>query len=96
VKPLKLDVFRKEIDQLDEELVAILVKRLEISKKIAVYKKSEGLKIRDRNRERELIKNRVKDIKDPKLRNEIADIFEAILSGSRSIQSDVINSIEHE
>lgn len=45
-----LDNWRKEIDALDEALLLLLVKRMDIVRKIGVYKKHNGVPARDQKR----------------------------------------------
>lgn len=94
MKLLDLKVFREKIDALDHELVEILIKRMNLSREIAEYKKEMGLQIRDRNREIELIEDRLKDIDDPTLKFALEDVFEAILHASRTIQEKKQNEID--
>jgi len=49
----KLDDLRVEIDDIDENIVDLLAKRMKVSGKIAEAKKDENLPILDRTRERE-------------------------------------------
>jgi chorismate mutase-like protein len=50
-----LDEYRKQIDAIDKELVALLGKRMTIVGKIGMLKKDQGLPIIDKKREREKI-----------------------------------------
>ena len=45
-----LDNLRKNIDKLDEQIVELLAKRIEIVKKIGEFKKQNNLPIVDKNR----------------------------------------------
>ena len=45
-----LDDLRKEIDKLDEQIVKLLAKRIEIVKKIGDFKKQNNLQVLDKNR----------------------------------------------
>ena len=46
---------RKDIDKLDDEIVELLRKRIEIVKKIGEIKKEKGIPMRDKQREAEII-----------------------------------------
>ena len=46
---------RKEIDQIDDELVRLFCQRMEISAKVADYKKEQHLPIYHPGREREIL-----------------------------------------
>ena len=45
-----LEEKRKKIDELDQELVRLITKRLEVATEICFYKKEKGMKILDRSR----------------------------------------------
>ena len=50
-----LDTFRTEINDIDEELISLLIKRMKISIKVGEYKKQNKLEILNSNRENEVI-----------------------------------------
>ena len=50
-----LDTFRTEINDIDEELLSLLIKRMKISIKVGEYKKQNQLEILNSNRENEVI-----------------------------------------
>ena len=52
--------FRKDIDSLDDELIIILNKRMEIVKELMRLKKEEGVPIENKEREEEVISRLVK------------------------------------
>ncbi|HID60227.1 MAG TPA: hypothetical protein EYP46_00005, partial [Hadesarchaea archaeon] len=51
----KLQEFRKEIDQIDEQLISLVAQRLKLAKEIAGIKQKMNLEVRDEKREREII-----------------------------------------
>lgn len=51
-----LEKYRKEIDECDKDLLKILKKRMDVSRKIGNYKKKKGLKVFDSTREKIIIK----------------------------------------
>ena len=44
---MDLNDYRKEIDQIDDELIALFAKRMETAEKIAAYKQANGLRVLD-------------------------------------------------
>lgn len=54
-----LDALREKIDRIDEELIEILGKRMEISREIGAYKKEHGIPVIQNDRYRALMENRV-------------------------------------
>jgi chorismate mutase len=56
---INLKKLRKEIDKIDRALLKILAKRFKITRKIGFYKKANKLKIQDKKREKEILKERI-------------------------------------
>ncbi|MDE6340804.1 MAG: bifunctional 3-deoxy-7-phosphoheptulonate synthase/chorismate mutase type II [Muribaculaceae bacterium] len=54
----ELDALRSEIDQIDRELLELLAKRMEISKKIGEYKKSRNMMVVQLGRHDKIMKDR--------------------------------------
>jgi monofunctional chorismate mutase len=52
---VNLETLRNEIDLIDQEMMKLFKKRMEVSKKVGQYKKENGLPILDETREKELI-----------------------------------------
>lgn len=61
---IKLNLLRKKIDDIDDELIALFLKRLDISKEIGELKKENNMKIYDSKREEEIIGMSLKNIDD--------------------------------
>lgn len=59
----EFDFNRKMIDQIDERIFSLMLKRFRHTREIGKIKKKQGLKIVDKNREREIIGKRTKQIK---------------------------------
>jgi chorismate mutase/prephenate dehydratase len=81
----KLEKFRKEINQIDDNLVDLLNKRGEIVKIIGEFKKQLNMDVYQPQREKEVF-NRIKE-KSTILRSEsIEAIWKEIMSASKLIQ----------
>ena len=50
---MDLNDYRKEIDSIDDQLIALFAQRMETAEKIAEYKKANGLRVLDARREKE-------------------------------------------
>ena len=61
---IKLNLLRKKIDDIDDELIALFLKRLDISKEIGELKKENNMKIYDPEREEKIIGMSLKNIDD--------------------------------
>ncbi|MDR2532209.1 MAG: chorismate mutase [Oscillospiraceae bacterium] len=85
---MDLQQIRKEIDILDDQIAALFNKRMEVVKKVALYKKRTGTGIADSNREAEII-GRVCAGENAKL---LRDVFTAVFKASRDEQSRLIEA----
>ena len=52
---MSLEQMREEINQIDQELVDLFRRRMELSKSIGAYKQANQLPVQDPARERELL-----------------------------------------
>lgn len=82
-----LDFLRLKIDKVDEEIIDLLIKRMEIVAEIDKYKKSKNIPIDDKKREDEKI-NSVRSLANLKSLNKdrTADIFKEIINMSKEYQ----------
>ena len=78
---------RKEINSIDEDLLRLFVRRLEIVGEVAASKKERGVPVFDPAREREIL-TRVADKVGPDLENEASLFFSTIFSISRGRQRE--------
>ena len=54
---MDLKDLRDEIDQIDKEILGLFVKRMEVVKKVAEFKKQNNLPVLQGGREKEVIEN---------------------------------------
>ena len=83
---MELQDYRKQIDEIDDELVKLFAKRMEVSEGIASYKKERGLPILDAGREHEKINSICAKVA-PEMRNYASVLYSSIFELSRSHQS---------
>ncbi len=77
---------RDEIDVVDAELMALLEKRFELSKEIGHFKKVQGLRIQDENREQMLMEAIEQRVEKADNIIYIQRVYEAILTQSKEAQ----------
>ena len=82
----KIEYLRKNIDEIDRNIVRLLVLRFKLIRQIGKYKKEKGLGLVDKKREYEILKN-AKVFSDLPYRSFIAGIFKKIVNYSRKLQS---------
>ncbi|MDD5622516.1 MAG: chorismate mutase [Actinomycetota bacterium] len=84
----KLNKYRKEINEIDENIVNFLNKRAEVVLKIKRLKEDRNVPLYDAKREEELFNNVVKYNKGPLYNDNIAQIFESILRNVQVLEKD--------
>lgn len=88
-KHMKLDQIRKDIDQIDQELVALLEKRMVCVGQIVEYKEQQGLPVLDQGREREVLEKVASLVGDEQYRSTIQAQFRDLMARSRDYQEEV-------
>jgi len=82
-----LNSLRLEIDEIDERLICLLAKRLQISQSIGEYKKEQGIPPLDEKRWKDVLKSRAHIGKRHDLDKEfVTKVWEVIHSESLSVQ----------
>jgi monofunctional chorismate mutase len=85
----KLIEYRKEIDRVDKSILDLLIKRLNIVKKIGKYKAKTNIKIQNKKREAQILKRVADKSGKNKINKEYTkSIFKSILENSRGIQKN--------
>lgn len=79
---------RKQIDDIDEQLIPLLIKRMGISKQVAEYKVQRGLPVLNEQREKEILDDVHK--KCGEQGDTIATVFAATMDASRALQHKII------
>lgn len=82
---LNLEEIRKEISAINDEMLALFVKRMELSSQVAAYKIANGLPTLDRKRE-EAILQKVADNTSEELRQYALEFFRNMMDLSKQYQ----------
>ena len=78
--------WRKQIDQLDQQIVVLISKRAEAAKAIGALKRSSDLPVYEPNREQDVFEH-VRSINPGPLSDlEILDVYERLMDVMRSLQ----------
>lgn len=83
---MSLEQMREEINQIDQKLVDLFRRRMELSKSIGAYKQERQLPVQDPARERELL-GRVAEQAGEELSEYAQSVYQTILAVSRSYQN---------
>ena len=86
---MDLDNIRKGIDQIDQELVTLLEKRMVCVGQIVKYKEQKGLPVLDQEREREVLEKVGSLVMDEQYRSTIQAQFQDMMKHSRTYQEEV-------
>ncbi len=84
----KLNKYRKEINEIDKNIVDFLNKRAVVVMKIKRLKQDRNFPLYDARREEELINNIIKYNKGPLYNDNIVQIFESILRNVQVLEKD--------
>ncbi|MDD5922304.1 MAG: prephenate dehydratase [Eubacteriales bacterium] len=82
--------YRNEIDEIDQELIKDLDRRMRVSEKIAEWKKENDVKVYDPVRERELL-DKIVDASSPDLAYYNKVLFRTIMEMSREHQMTILH-----
>ena len=88
---MDLNDYRKEIDSIDDQLIALFAQRMETAEKIAAYKKANGLRVLDARREKEKMRE-ILDKTPDDLREYVSSLYSLIFELSRSRQSCLLGT----
>ncbi|MBR4036357.1 MAG: chorismate mutase [Oscillospiraceae bacterium] len=82
---LNLEEIRKEISEINDEMLALFIKRMELSSQVAAYKKAHGLPTLDRKREEAILQN-VADKTSDEFRQYALEFFRNIMDLGKQYQ----------
>jgi len=82
----KIEKLRKEIDEVDQKLMNLLLERFSITKKIGQVKTSNSISIDDNDRENNIINHLSNKANNDLRKEDIADIFKLVFNISKNLQ----------
>ncbi len=89
---------RSKIDNIDNSILNLLVDRFNlIGKDLVEYKVKNGINVRDRKREEEIIQKKINEFREKGYGNDefIRSFFQLIFDESSSIQENKINELKN-
>lgn len=87
---MSMEILRKKIDGIDEQIVALLEARLHVAAEMADFKKQVGLPIADRRREMDKLSQLSSKV-PPELSQYVHSLYEMIFEQSRAHQSSILH-----
>lgn len=82
-----LNIIRQEIDQVDQELVALLEKRIALVTQVAAYKRATGKAILDASREKVVLNKVASRVQNKDFETTLVNTFADIMKNSRDYQA---------
>ncbi len=87
---LDLNALRQEIDKLDDELVKVLERRLDIVLGVAAWKAENHMPVLDRERELKVLDRAVERLHKKEYGEQVRHIMEAIMGASRELETELL------
>jgi chorismate mutase len=84
----KLDKLREAIDQIDDELIKLLEKRMAIVDEVVEFKRTHDKDIYDQDREQEIINKLKQKINNKRIEPIIIEMFEIMMDLSKQYQRE--------
>lgn len=85
----KLQDCRVKIDLIDEELIKLFEKRMDLIKEVILFKKENNISILDSNREAQMLENNLNKISNIDYKKYYEQILKAYLDVSKKMQKDL-------
>ena len=85
-----LDNYRKEIDEIDSQLVRLFERRMDAARRVGEYKREHGLPVLNAEREKQVIKSRTGQVENPAYREAAGEFFEDLMALSRRLQRGIV------
>ena len=88
----KLEICRDLIDSIDNQIIELYVKRMEIVKDVINFKINNNLPILDSSRESKMLENNLKKINNQEFKKYYQDVLSGFLKASKDLQKDILNN----
>lgn len=87
---MELRDLRKEIDDIDDELVKLFCRRMEVAERVAAYKQEKGLPVLDASREETKLQDVMK-MAGPEMEEYVLHLYKTLFEVSRAHQKNKMN-----
>ena len=88
----KLELCRNEIDLIDEEIIRLYEKRMEIVKEVINYKLDNNIEILDTSREEKMLNKNLVKISNEEYKKYYKDVLTGFLKASKEMQKDILDA----
>lgn len=86
-----LENIRARIDEIDDQIQALYLRRMECVENIALIKKANGIPILDQEREAAILQKRRDSFPNPRIRPYYQTLIQVLLDTSKAYQESIIN-----
>ena len=86
----QLDELRGQIDDIDAQLTALFLRRMEVTEQVGRWKQANGIPVLDTAREREVLAKKAALTDDPARKDDVTALYEAIMGISRRQQRKLL------
>lgn len=87
-----LSKLRDEINEIDEEILDLFVRRMDAAKKVGNYKLENNIDILNIDRENEVIERAKSHVEGDLLKNEVSRLMNLLMNSSRALQAEIMES----
>ena len=87
-----LEESRIEIDEIDNKIIELYEKRMQVVKDVVEYKIENNIPILDANRESSMLNKNLKKINNEEFKKYYEDVLKGYLKASKEMQQDILNS----
>ena len=89
---MELEDIRKELDEVDRQIVELYEKRMALACEVAESKRTNGKNVFDKAREDAKLKSVSGLVKEPEYRQGVQDLFGQLMGSSRKLQYSILSS----
>ncbi|MFQ8760216.1 MAG: chorismate mutase [Intestinimonas sp.] len=80
----ELDTLRSEIDEIDTQLTALFLRRMDVTARVGAYKQENGLPVLDEAREQEVLARKSVAVLRSARRADVTALYETIMGAQPS------------
>jgi chorismate mutase / prephenate dehydratase len=91
---MDIDYLREQINEIDETLIELFKKRMEVVNNIALYKKENSLPLVDKVREEEIIKKHLIRAASETKKLQLREFLESLMDISKKAQKTILNDTD--
>lgn len=86
----ELELLRKEIDEIDSEIIKLYEKRMGVVKSVIKYKVENNIPVLDKSREGSMLEKNLKKIENEDYKKYYQDVLNGYLKASKDMQNDLL------